>query len=78
MKLFNQTKNQLRWSMGGITYSAPPFEVVEPEVPDVLGYAVASMGLPVGPEPVARDTSAPAHVAHAEPKAEKPKPKRGE
>ena len=78
MVFFNQTKNALRWSMSGVTYSAPPYGPVEPEVPDVFVYALR--GLPLGEAPVARDAQAePARLdtsrAEAPARVEKPKGK---
>lgn len=51
MRLFNQTKNQLRWSMGGQSYEADPWGTVTPEIPDGLVSVTKSMGLPLSSGP---------------------------
>lgn len=45
MRLFNQTKNQLRWDMNGALYECEPWGPVE--LPDELVAAAKSRGLPL-------------------------------
>jgi hypothetical protein len=61
MRLFNQTKNQLRWSMGGKVYEAGPWDSVE--IPDQFGPAARKLGLPLAVAPVAPETRAQVRVA---------------
>lgn len=67
MRLFNQTKNALSWSMGGVTYSCQPWGPVS--VPDDLVGAVRSRGLPLGMAPVERETRAKVLIADEEAQA---------
>lgn len=64
MRLFNQTKNALRWSMGGNTYECEPWGSVV--VDDDLVAPVRSRGLPLDLVPVAPEVKAHARVAEAQ------------
>lgn len=61
MRLFNQSKNQLGWSMGGENYSCEPWGPIE--VSDELVPAVKSRGLPLDVAPVAVELRAQARIA---------------
>lgn len=61
MRLFNQSKNQLGWSMNGERYGCEPWGPVE--VPDELVAAVKSRGLPLDVAPVAVELRAQARIA---------------
>jgi hypothetical protein len=61
MRLFNQGKNQLGWSMGGVGFSCEPWGVVE--VPDEFIESVKSRGLPLDVAPVAAELRAQVRIA---------------
>jgi hypothetical protein len=61
MRLYNQTKNQLGWSLGGKKLEAEPWGPVD--IPDALAAAVRKMGLPLGIAPVAPEHRALVRVA---------------
>lgn len=61
MRLFNQTKNELAWSMGGQAYGCEPWGSLE--VPDELVPACRSRGLPLDVAPVSPEARAQVRVA---------------
>lgn len=65
MRLFNQSKHQLGWSMGGQSFTCEPWGSVD--VPEELVGAAKSRGLPLGPVQVAPEVRA--HVRIAEERA---------
>jgi hypothetical protein len=60
-RLYNQSKNQLGWSMGGVAYSCEPWGVVE--IADELVSAAVSRGLPLGPVQVSPEERAQVRIA---------------
>jgi hypothetical protein len=61
MRLFNQTKNSLSWSMGGVAYSCEPWGAVE--VSDELVDIARRRGLPLDVAPVAPEARAKQRIS---------------
>lgn len=64
MRLFNQTKNNLAWSMGGEAFACEPYGSLV--VDDALLEPIRSRGLPLGVAPVPPEVKAVQRVAEAE------------
>ncbi|HEU4544363.1 MAG TPA: hypothetical protein VFR23_24745 [Jiangellaceae bacterium] len=56
MRLFNQSKNELRWTLGGSAFEAEPWGPVD--VPDEFVAAVRKLGVPLAVSPVAPEARA--------------------
>ncbi|HEY3497131.1 MAG TPA: hypothetical protein VGK73_20675 [Polyangiaceae bacterium] len=61
MRLFNQTKNALAWSMGGQSFTCEPWGPVD--IPDELVPAAKSRGLPLDVAAMAPEVRAQVRVA---------------
>lgn len=61
MRLYNQTKKALGWSMGGVRYEAEPWGAVE--LPDDLAQAARQLGVPLDVTPIAPEIRAQVLVA---------------
>lgn len=64
MRLFNQTKNHLSWSMGGAAYACEPWGAVD--IPEELVAPAKARGLPLDVAPVAPDSRAKQRIADEE------------
>ncbi len=69
MKLYNQTKNQLRWSLSKFTFVCDPYGDVD--VPDELVEHCKDRGLPLSVTPVAPEVKASDAVKSASDSAKK-------